>query len=494
MKAIVIATGYAPELSGLTKNVSAEMLPLLDRPFLQHVVENLIAKGVTSVDFVINEHAHAVEELFATGQRWGSEFKYHLCKEPNRPFELVKNIFKLNEGSSLLVYGNRLAFSSIDSADDFSEDNFSVSVWQDGDKEVFGGFTMIPLGFCSDLDINISLNDFETLLLEKATSLQKIFVDEPMVLDTYANYLKCTSMAMTSENDKLMVSGKVKDESIWISRNVILHPTSKLIQPVYLGKNCRVSAKCVLGPGVVISDGTIIDEKTSIKNSIVLEKSYVGEGLELDNVIIDKSLLVNAKHNSVLNIPDPYILGNLSDQSVKLVLYRLAVKLAACFLFVLTFPILLGTAILLKLRGVKKLFVYDEFVRLPTVDDMLMWKTVEVARCNVDLPENGRHGGTRRRRELFYYTIPRILGVIGGKLYVVGLAGRTIDSISEMGNDWRELYLQGKLGVISEASVIYDNQPNDDELFTAEAFYSVKKSFRHDLRLFFIYVLKLFVL
>ncbi|MDA3800197.1 MAG: NDP-sugar synthase [Kiritimatiellae bacterium] len=494
MKTIIIATGYAPELSGLTKNVSAEMLPLLDRPFLQHVVENLIAKGVTSIDFVINEHAHAVEELFATGQRWGSEFKYHLCKEPEKPFELVKNIFKVNEGGCLLVYGNRLAFSSIASADIFSDANFLVSVWQDGEKEVFGGFAMIPSEFCSDLDVNMSLSDFENLLLEKASSSQKIFVDEPMVLDTYTSYLKCASMAMTSENGKLIVSGKVKDESIWISRNVILHPTTKLIPPVYLGKDCRVSGKCVLGPNVVISDGTIIDEKTSIKNSIVLEKSYVGEGLELENVIINKSLLVNAKHNSVLNIPDPYILGNLSDQSVKLVVYRLAIRFAACFLCILTLPILLGTAIFLKFKGVKKLFVFDEFVKLPTVDDMLMWKTVKVVRFNVDLPENGRHGGTRRRRELFYYTIPRILGVVCGKLYVVGLAGRSIDSVSEMGNDWRELYLQGKLGVISEASVIYNNHPNDDELFTAEAFYSVKKTFKHDLSLFFVYVLKLFVL
>jgi lipopolysaccharide/colanic/teichoic acid biosynthesis glycosyltransferase len=275
---------------------------------------------------------------------------------------------------------------------------------------------------------------------------------------------------------------------------VILHPTTRLIPPVYLGQDCRISGGCVLGPDVVISDGTIVDTKTSIKNSIVLEQSYVGEGLELEDVIIDKSLLVNAKHNSVLNIPDPYILGNLSDQSIKLVFYHLFVKIFALGLLIITLPFLIFTAIFLKFRGVKKLFVYEEVVTLPTVDDMLMLKTVRVPRFNIELPKQGRHRGSRRRREFFYCTIPGMLGVIYGNLHVVGLAGRTIDSIEMMEDDWRELYLKGKMGVISEASVIYDNEPNADELFTAEAFYSVKKCFKHDLKLFLTYICKLFIL
>ena len=123
-----------------------------------------------------------------------------------------------------------------------------------------------------------------------------------------------------------------------------------------------------------------------------------------------------------------------------------------------------------------------------------LWgKEINFLKFNMDLPKQGRHIGTRRRREFFYCTIPRMFGVIYGKLHVVGLAGRTIGSIEILEDDWRELYLKGKIGVISEASVIYDNAPNADELFTAEAFYSVKKCFKHDLKLFLAYICKLFV-
>jgi len=492
MKAVIIATGYAPKIAGLTKSVSAEMLPLLDRPFLQHIVESLINRGISSVDFIINEHAHVIEELFLSGQRWGSEFKYHLCKDPERPFDLLKNIMKVNSPGCLIVYGNRLSLSALDCSASFNDKELCVTVWKDGEHEGFAGIAKVTAELCDSTNIYTTLEEFERLLLSLGES-DKMIVEEPLFVDSYKSYLKATSRAMTSDNEKLIVSGKVKDESIWISRNVILHPTTRLIPPVYLGKNCRISGGCVLGPDVVISDGTIVDNKTSINNSIVLDKSYVGEGLELENVIIDKSLLVNAKHNSVLNIPDPYILGNLSDQSLTFALYHFFVKIFVLGLLTITLPILICTAIFLKFKGVKKLFVYDELVTLPTVDDMLMWKTVKVPRFNMELPKQGRHRGTRRRREFFYCTIPRMLGVIYGKLHVVGLAGRSIGSIEMMENDWRELYLNGKIGVISEASVIYDNELNDDELFTAEAFYSVKKCFKHDLKLFLAYIYKLFV-
>ncbi len=493
MKAVIIATGYAPDIKGLTKSVSAEMLPLLDRPFLQHIVESLINRNISGIDFIINEHAHVIEELFSSGKRWGSEFKYHLCKDPQRPFELLKNIIKVNPTGCLIVCGNRLSLSAMDYSETFNDKELCVTVWKNGDKEVFAGIAKVTAELCNSANRDTTVEEFQSLLLSLDES-EKIFVEEPLFIDSYKNYLRSTSRAMIADSNKLIVSGKVKDESIWISRNVILHPTVRLISPVYLGKNCRISEGCLLGPDVVISDGTIIDNKTSIKNSIVLDKSYVGEGLELEDVIIDKSLLVNAKHNSILNVPDPYILGNLSDQSFKHAVYNSLVKIFAFCLLTITLPILICTAIFLKFRGVKNLFIYDEVVTLPTVDDILMWKTIKIPRFNIELPKHGRHRGTRRRREFFYCTIPGMLGVLYENLHIVGLAGRTIGSIEIMEDDWRELYLKGKIGVISEASVIYDNEPNCDELFTAEAFYSVKKSFKHDLKLFFTYIGKLFIL
>ncbi len=71
---------------------------------------------------------------------------------------------------------------------------------------------------------------------------------------------------------------------------------------------------------------------------------------------------------------------------------------------------------------------------------------------------------------------------------LVGVAPRTADEIAELNDDWKELYLHAKAGLINEAFVQYGDSPSEDELFSAEAFYSAMGGFMHDLKLFFGYV------
>ena len=71
MRAIVIATGEAPDMTGLSERYPAPMLPLVDRPFIQHVVEILVDQGVTVFDFVLSHQPEKIEEVLGDGTRWG---------------------------------------------------------------------------------------------------------------------------------------------------------------------------------------------------------------------------------------------------------------------------------------------------------------------------------------------------------------------------------------------------------------------------------------
>ena len=50
-------------------------------------------------------------------------------------------------------------------------------------------------------------------------------------------------------------------------------------------------------------------------------------------------------------------------------------------------------------------------------------------------------------------------------------------------SDWRTLYLSAKPGIITEAYVNYGAAPNEDELYSAEAFYSATSGTGHDFKL-----------
>jgi hypothetical protein len=75
---------------------------------------------------------------------------------------------------------------------------------------------------------------------------------------------------------------------------------------------------------------------------------------------------------------------------------------------------------------------------------------------------------------------------------MVGVAPRTAEEILALPSDWRSLYRSSKAGLISEADIMFGDSATDEEIYSAEAFYSAKPTLKHDLRLFWQYVWRLF--
>jgi len=85
MRAVILATGGNPDQDRARDRWNAPLTPLLDRPFIQHVVEYIVARGITELDIVLCHHAARYEKLLGDGQRWGCSCRYHLARDPDQP-------------------------------------------------------------------------------------------------------------------------------------------------------------------------------------------------------------------------------------------------------------------------------------------------------------------------------------------------------------------------------------------------------------------------
>lgn len=63
-KAVIAAAGYGTRFLPQTKAMPKEMLPIMDRPVIQLVVEDLIAAGVTDIIIVTGPTKRAIEDHF----------------------------------------------------------------------------------------------------------------------------------------------------------------------------------------------------------------------------------------------------------------------------------------------------------------------------------------------------------------------------------------------------------------------------------------------
>jgi len=109
MRAVIVATQKITEMKILGERYPSVMMPLIDRPFIQHVVEYLVSQGVTDFDIVLSHLPEKVKALLGDGTRWGASIRYHLVKDPSRPYRPLKYAEnQLGDTPVLLVHAERL--------------------------------------------------------------------------------------------------------------------------------------------------------------------------------------------------------------------------------------------------------------------------------------------------------------------------------------------------------------------------------------------------
>lgn len=82
MKGLILAGGNGTRLMPLTKSVNKHLLPIGNKPMLQHCVDKLIGAGIHEVMVVTGgEHLGGIAEFLGSGHRFNCEFTFRVQEE-----------------------------------------------------------------------------------------------------------------------------------------------------------------------------------------------------------------------------------------------------------------------------------------------------------------------------------------------------------------------------------------------------------------------------
>lgn len=102
-KAIICAAGLGARFLPQTKAMPKEMLPLIDRPVIQVIVEQAVAAGVTDVIIVTGSTKRAIEDHFDRSDQLEAELrengKHDKADEIKRVAELANFVYVRQKGS-----------------------------------------------------------------------------------------------------------------------------------------------------------------------------------------------------------------------------------------------------------------------------------------------------------------------------------------------------------------------------------------------------------
>lgn len=110
MKGVIVAAGYGTRFLPVTKTVPKEMLPLVTRPSIEFIVEELLASGITEILFITSRRKKAIEDYFdreveleSVFQAAGDTRKLAAISPPKASFFFVHQSEMRGTGHALLL-------------------------------------------------------------------------------------------------------------------------------------------------------------------------------------------------------------------------------------------------------------------------------------------------------------------------------------------------------------------------------------------------------
>jgi len=72
----ILAGGLATRLHPITENIPKSLVEVAGRPFAEHQIELLRARGVSDIVFVVGHLGEMVQDVIGDGSRWGVRVRY----------------------------------------------------------------------------------------------------------------------------------------------------------------------------------------------------------------------------------------------------------------------------------------------------------------------------------------------------------------------------------------------------------------------------------
>ncbi len=99
---------------------------------------------------------------------------------------------------------------------------------------------------------------------------------------------------------------------VWIGSRAQVSPSAELVAPCWIGDRASVEEGAVIGPGAIIEDRSVAGSSARIAHSWVGPDTFVGRMTSVANSVAWGSTLIDWRTDSVLHVPDPFLLSSLS--------------------------------------------------------------------------------------------------------------------------------------------------------------------------------------
>jgi len=108
VKAVILAGGLGTRLQPYTTFMPKPMLPLGDKPLLEHLIEWTRKNGIKSIVLCVSYLRKTIEDYFEDGKRFGVKIEYANASRPLATAGQLKTAEKFIDDTFVCVYGDSI--------------------------------------------------------------------------------------------------------------------------------------------------------------------------------------------------------------------------------------------------------------------------------------------------------------------------------------------------------------------------------------------------
>lgn len=357
MKAVILVGGLGTRLRPLTCNTPKPMIPLVNRPFIEHMLCRLRDQGIEEIVLAVQYLADSFRASLGDGSRLGVRLHIIEETEPRGTAGAVKNVEYLLDGTTFVFNGDVVTDLDLRAMLEFHRSNGSkttIALTPVDDPTQFGLVEMDSskrvqrfLEKPRPEDITTNLINAGTYILEPEVfryvppnhhymferGLFPVLLQNNDPMFGYPSRAYWTDIGKPQTylevNHDILIGkvqyelpGKEQGNNIWIDGSVDIHDDVQLYGPVVLGPGVTIARGArIIGP-TTIGANCNIGTDVSIEGAVLWEDNRIEEGATLRQCVVGRNNIIGSRSTITGGtiISDQCIIGaeNRLDNGMKL--------------------------------------------------------------------------------------------------------------------------------------------------------------------------------
>lgn len=329
MKAVIMAGGKGTRLCPLTCQIPKPLVPLLDRPCMEYMIDLLKTHGITEIAVTLQYLPKLIKNHFGDGSEFGVKLRYFEETTPLGTAGSVKNAEGFLDETFLVISGDGLTDFDLSKAIAFHNEKKAlativlthvdvpldygvVMTEEDGRvirflekpswSEVFsdtvntGIYVLEPEVlslFAKDSNFDFS-KDLFPLLLKNSLPLYG-FVSEGYWSDigNLAQYRQ-TQFDILNGKINVPIKGVEALPGVWLGNDLTIHRGVQISGPAFIGDGTVLESGASVGPYAILGQYNHVEPSVLLERTVAWNRNFIGKSTSLTGVTLCNGIQIGA--------------------------------------------------------------------------------------------------------------------------------------------------------------------------------------------------------